>query len=66
MFEVPDRFIPNIVQYTTCRKHGRGPCWSLEGSKGQLLFGVCGRRARKAGMTGKISSQSLSFGRRRA
>lgn len=57
-----DRHIGSIVNSGDCGKHRArpgDPCWLLEGSNGALLFGVCNKRAKKAGYSHPISEKSL-------
>lgn len=61
-----DRHLPNVLETTTCNKHGAEKghaCWEIgRGENGFLNFAAaCNSRARKAGMVGKISPQSLNL-----
>lgn len=63
------KHIQHIMSQTSCKKHKASPdmpCFWMESSSDEthILHGVCGRRAKKAGFTGKISPQSLSSSKR--
>lgn len=65
--EVPttESFIPTIVDRRGCGHHSKNlgtPCWQMLGDSGQLLAGICNKRATKTGFVGKITPQSLSRG----
>jgi hypothetical protein len=55
--------IMTVAERTSCSKHKARPgipCWAIFGGvTGNTVIGVCGRRARAAGMTGRIKRSSL-------
>lgn len=59
-----DSFVAKVIERGYCT-HSRGmpdeyfPCWTLRTTNGQMLYGVCGTRIRKAGFNGKISPKSI-------
>lgn len=59
-FEV---FIPRVVNEQPCSRHKAligYPCYDIHTIGGDVLSGVCNKRARAAGMTGKITKDSLA------
>lgn len=64
-----DLKITRIVNSTTCADHAAGitgmPCFHVPKLGGFGYFaGICGKRAKKAGMNGRVSPASLRLMRR--
>lgn len=55
------KHIVSIISRSKCPKHNAAEgeaCYNLVGSSGDILFGVCNRRAVLAGADGKVSETS--------
>lgn len=65
-----DKYIPSIVDNVVCQHHNAltgEPCHILlSGSNGGIVMNVCDKRARKAGMNGVISADSVTRTSRRS
>lgn len=61
--EPNDRHILSVIDRTFCVQHPAAmgvPCWEIGTDAGDFLLGVCDKRARDAGMNGKISDLSMN------
>ena len=57
------KYIDVVVERSMCVEHKSqkgSPCWALETSLGNLMVGICNRRAKNAGFVGQINPKSLS------
>jgi hypothetical protein len=61
------KYIADVMERQACSKHGvpKGiPCYHLYRSVGDILVGVCNKRARAAGFVGNIDPKSLNRSKR--